>query len=111
MIMQNQSRRLSEPLQWGRREKTIVAVVLACAALAAIGLGAFALTKGAPARTDCITLTFASTLGGAEVHQCGAQARATCATPGAFHGIAAEFRKACERAKFPFAGGSAPAGE
>ena len=111
MIMQNQSRRLSEPLQWGRREKTIVAVMLACVALAAIGLGAFALTKGAPTRADCISLTFASTLGGAEVHECGARARATCATPGAFHGIAAELRAACERAKFPFAGGLPPAGE
>jgi hypothetical protein len=103
MIMQDQSRRLSEPLQWGRRERTIVAVVLTCAALAAAGLGAFALTGGSPARADCITLTFASTLGGAEVHQCGARARRTCATPGAFHSIAAEFRAACRRAGFPVA--------
>jgi hypothetical protein len=104
MIMQDQSRRLSEPLQWGRREKTIVAVVLSFVLVAVIGLGAFAVTKGSPARADCITLTFASTLGGAEVHQCGAQARKVCATPGAFHSIAAEFHAACRRAGFPVAG-------
>ncbi len=65
MIMIDQSKRLSEPLRWGRRERTVVAVVLACVALAVIGLGAYALTSGAPARRDCIEVTFASTLGGA----------------------------------------------
>ncbi len=68
MIMFEQSRRLSEPLRWGRREKTVVAVLLSCVALALIGLGAYALTSGAPARRDCIDLTFASTLGVARVH-------------------------------------------
>jgi hypothetical protein len=104
MIMQDQSRRLSEPLRWGRREKTVVGVMLGVVLAAAIGLGAFALTSGGPVRRDCITLTFASTLGGAEVHQCGADARRTCATPGAFHSIQAEFRAACRRAGFPTAG-------
>ena len=32
MVMQEQSRRLSQPLRWGRREKTVVAVLLACVA-------------------------------------------------------------------------------
>ncbi len=51
MIMFDQSRRLSEPLRWGRREKTIVAVLLAsCVVLALAGLGAYALTSGSPAR-------------------------------------------------------------
>ncbi len=103
MIMQDQSRRLSEPLHWGRRERTVVAVLLACVALAAVGLGAFALTSGAPARRDCIEVTFASTLGGATEHACGAQARAVCASPGAFRSVAAELRAACLRAGFPYA--------
>jgi hypothetical protein len=102
MIMFDQSRRLSEPLRWGRRERTIVAVLLACAALAAVGLGAFALTSGAPARRDCIEVTFASTLGGATEHACGARARTVCATPGAFKSVAEELRAACLRAGFPF---------
>jgi hypothetical protein len=104
MIMQDQSRRLSEPLQWGRREKRIVALLVSCVALAALALVAFALTSGAPARAGCIDVTFASTLGAANVHVCGARARDTCAVPGGFHGAARqELQAACERARYPFA--------
>jgi hypothetical protein len=102
MIMMDQSRRLSEPLRWGRRERTIAAVLLVCVALAAIGLGVFALSSGAPARKDCIEVTFASTLGAAVEHACGAQARTVCATPGAAKSIGEELRVACVRAGFPF---------
>jgi len=101
MIMQEQSRRLSQPLRWGRREKTVVAVLLSCAVVALIGLGAYALTSGGPARRDCVSVTFASTLGGAELHGCGAQARRICAS-GDFHSIAQELAAACRRAGFPF---------
>ena len=105
MIMFEQSRRLSEPLRWGRREKTTVAILACCVALALLGLGVFALTKGAPARADCIDLTFPSTLGGAQIHECGARARQTCATPGGLGpGLAQELRAACARARMPFAG-------
>ncbi|HXA54706.1 MAG TPA: hypothetical protein VNV37_07510 [Solirubrobacteraceae bacterium] len=102
MIMMDQSRRLSEPLRWGRRERTVAAVLLACMALAAVGLGVFALSSGAPARRDCIEVTFASTLGGATEHACGAQARTVCASPGAFKSVAEALRAACARAGFPF---------
>jgi hypothetical protein len=102
MIMIDQSRRLSEPLRWGRRERAIVASLLACVVLVAVGLGAFALTGGAPARRDCIEVTFASTLGGATEHACGEQAREVCASPRAFKRSAAELRAACRRAGFPF---------
>jgi hypothetical protein len=105
MIMQDQSRRLSTPLQWGRREKTIVAVVLSCLLVAAIGVGVFALKPGAPARKDCIGLTFASTLGVAQIHDCGAQARKLCAAPNPSRQFAEELREECRRAGFPFGGG------
>jgi hypothetical protein len=101
MIMFDQSRRLSEPLRWGRRERTAVAVLLGTVVLALIGLGAYALTSGAPARTDCVEVTFASTLGGGRLHGCGGQARRICAA-GSFHGIEQELRVACRRAGFPF---------
>jgi len=104
MIMQEQSRRLSEPLRWGRREKTVVAVLVSCLALVLVGLGAYALTSGAPARKDCVSVTFASTLGGAELHACGARARRVCAS-GDFHSIEHELRAACRRAGFPFTSG------
>ena len=100
--MHDQSRRLSEPLRWGRREKTAVAILLGCLALALAGLGAYALTSGAPARADCVDVTFASTLGGARVHACGAQARQICASPGGYRQIEQELGAACRRAGFRF---------
>jgi hypothetical protein len=105
MIMIDQSKRLSQPLRWDRREKSIVAVLLVCVVLAAAGIGAYTLANGgAPKRKDCIEVTFASTLGAATEHACGAQARTVCATPGAFKQEAAELRAECLRAGFPFAG-------
>jgi|SRR5271165_2709184 len=102
MIMQDQTRRLSEPLQWGRRERTVAAVLLSCVVLAALALGAYALSSGAPARRDCINVTFASTLGGAYLHRCGAQARTVCASPGALKGVEGALREACRQAGFPY---------
>jgi len=102
MIMIDQSKRLSEPLRWGRRERTAIAALLACVVFAVIGLGAYAVTSGAPPRRDCIEVTFASTLGGATEHACGGQARMVCASPGAFKSTAAQLRAACRRAGFPF---------
>jgi hypothetical protein len=101
MIMIDHSKRLSEPLRWGRRERMVVGALLACVVLAAAGLGAFALTGGAPARKDCITVTFASTVGGATEHACGERARKVCASPDAVRQAAAELREACRRAGFP----------
>jgi hypothetical protein len=101
MIMQDQSRRLSEPLRWGRREKAAVAVLLGSVLVAVIALGAYALTKGSSERADCIRVTFASTLGGADLHGCGPQARRICAS-GGFHSIEQELRVACAKAGFSY---------
>ena len=101
MIMQDQSKRLSEPLRWGRREKIAVAFVLGCLVVALIGLGAYALKTGSPERADCIRVTFASTLGGADLHGCGPQARRICAS-GDFRSIEQELRLACGKAGFSY---------
>jgi len=101
MVMFEQSRRLSEPLHWGRREKAAIAALLSVVAIALIGLGAYALTSGAPARADCINVTFPSTLGGAQLQGCGPQARRICAS-GSFRGITQELGAACRRAGFPY---------
>jgi hypothetical protein len=100
MIMFDHSRRLAEPLRWGRREKVAVGAVLACVVIALAGLGVYALTSGSRARRDCVDLTFASTVGAATLHACGAQARRVCAAGG--RGIEAELRSACRRAGFPY---------
>jgi hypothetical protein len=101
MVMQEQAKRLSQPLRWGRREKTALGVALVSLVLALVALGAYALTKGAPARADCIRVTFASTLGGADLHGCGQKARSICAS-GAFSHIENELQVACRKAGFPF---------
>jgi hypothetical protein len=101
MIMIDRSRRLSEPLRWGRREKVAIATLISLFVLAGVGLGAYALTSGSTGRRDCVTVTFASTLGGADLHACGARARRVCAS-GAFRGIASELRAACRHAGLPF---------
>jgi hypothetical protein len=101
MIMFEQSRRLSQPLRWGRREKTALAALVSCVVLALIALGAYALTSGGPSRSDCVTVTFASTLGGADLHACGSKARSVCAS-GSFRGIQTELSAACARAGFAY---------
>jgi hypothetical protein len=103
MIMVDQSKRLSEPILWGRRERSVIAVLLACVVLAVIGLGAYALTSGAPKRAGCIELTFASTLGGARLHACGKRARAMCAAPSALESRTGSLRDDCRAAGYPYA--------
>jgi hypothetical protein len=105
MIMIDRSRRLSEPLHWGRREKTAVAVAAVCMALAVIGLGVYALvgpSRGASA--GCIDVTFASTLGGTNLHACGQRARELCASPASNPGAVADgaLRASCHRARYPY---------
>jgi hypothetical protein len=102
MIMMDQSKRLSEPLRWGRREKTVVATLLACLALALAGLVVYAVGSGAPTRPGCIQITFASTLGGAEAKACGAQARHICATAQDYAHSGEQLRQACRGAGFPY---------
>jgi hypothetical protein len=101
MVMQEQARRLSEPLRWGRREKALVGTLLAVVVIALAGLGVYALSSGAPSRHDCIDVTFASTLGGAELKGCGQHARGICAS-GSFPHIEADLQAACARAGVPF---------
>jgi hypothetical protein len=102
MVMQEQARRLSEPLSWGKREKAAIAVLLSALVLGLVALGLHTLkTHNGAEPADCIRVTFASTLGGADLHQCGAQARRICAS-GDFRSIAADLQKACERAGFPY---------
>jgi len=102
MIMEARAKRLSTPLQWGRREKAAVGALLATLLLALIALGAYALSSGSPARADCVDVVFPSTLGGARLHACGAKARQVCASSGAYRSIAQELGADCRRAGFPY---------
>jgi len=100
MIMFDRSRRLSEPLRWGRREKIAVGAVVVCIILGFGGLGIATLVGGSPSRRDCIDVTFASTLGASRLHACGGQAKRICASPGQYRQVAEDLRTACARARF-----------
>ncbi len=100
MIMMDQSKRLSEPLRWGRREKSAIAAVLACAVLAALVLGVYAVTSGAPARADCIDVTFAGTLGASKIQACGGRAKTICASSVEYKGLEEALRQQCSKAGF-----------
>jgi hypothetical protein len=104
MVMVGQHRRLSEPLRWTRGAKIAVVstgVTMLAAVVAVVVLAA----ANAPGhRAGCIEVTFASTLGGAVVRQCGQRARDTCASPQENPGLAAHdaLREACEKAGLPY---------
>ncbi|HWG09122.1 MAG TPA: hypothetical protein VN672_08950 [Solirubrobacteraceae bacterium] len=101
MIMEARAKRLSTPLQWGRREKIAVGSLLAVVVAALIALGAYALTSGSPGRTDCVEAFAPSTLGAVRIHGCGGQARQLCATATRQRGIADTLSASCRRAGFP----------
>lgn len=102
MIMEAREKRLATPLQWGRREKTVVGSLLALLAAAVVALAVYGITSGGrSSRKDCVEVTFASTLGGAKLQGCGARARQICSS-GSFASIGAELSAACRRAGFAY---------
>jgi hypothetical protein len=102
MIMEARAKRLSTPLQWGRREKTAVAALLATVLLALLALGAYALTSGSPGRKDCVEAIAPSTVGAVRIHGCGARARQVCASAGSYKGIAEALGESCRHAGLPY---------
>jgi hypothetical protein len=104
MIMMDQSKRLREPLRWPRtgRLALIAASVVFLIAVATVAV--IASTSGPSRRAGCIEVTFASTLGAAVIHPCGAVARRLCANPSENPAVAAHgaLREACKRANLPY---------
>jgi hypothetical protein len=98
MIMEARAKRLSTPLQWGRREKMAVGALLAVLAAAVIALGAYALTSGSPGRKDCVEAIAPSTLGAVRIHACGGKARLVCASASSYKGIADALSASCRHA-------------
>lgn len=111
MVMQEQAKRLSEPLRWTRtgRWAVIAACTVLVAALAVVAV--VAETEGTGKRAGCIEVTFASTLGAAVIHPCGARARALCANPAENPAAMAHghLLEACRQAGLPY-GRAASAG-
>ncbi|MGA7705148.1 MAG: hypothetical protein WB998_09665 [Solirubrobacteraceae bacterium] len=103
MVMQEQSKRLAEPLHWTRAGR--LAVLAACGLLvvALVTVGVLASTTGSR-QAGCIEVTYASSLGAALMHPCGAHAREACARPDQYPAAAAHgaLREACRQAGLPY---------
>jgi hypothetical protein len=103
MVMQEQSKRLSQPLQWTRagRLAVLAAGGLLLAALAVVAV--LASTTGSR-QAGCIEVTYASSLGAALMHPCGAHAREACARPDQYPAAAAHgaLHEACRQAGLPY---------
>lgn len=100
MIMQDQSKRLSQPLQWTRTSRLAVLAAVLVLLIAGAAAAVIGSTGGARTHRGCIEVTVPSTLGGAVVRQCGSTARSTCANPAQDPGLAANgaLQDACRRA-------------
>jgi hypothetical protein len=104
MIMVGQAERLKRQHHWGAREKLAIVALLACLLVGVVVAAIYA--AQAPSQggesAGCIDITFASTLGAAEEHACGKQARLACAS-----GLSSDstfqsaLRVQCKRAGYP----------
>jgi hypothetical protein len=73
--------RANTPLR--TRDRKVLLVVAVVAVLAVIGLGvAYALRPAAQSNAGCVVAEVPSTMGGATVRSCGAQAHKLCRTQG-----------------------------
>jgi hypothetical protein len=78
--MVGQEARLAEPLS-GRHKRLMIATVVAIlvAVVAAFAYGTRQTSSYGSSANGCVTLNFASAMGSAAVHKCGAAAKQWCA--------------------------------
>jgi hypothetical protein len=95
MPVEKQAERLATPL--GGRDRRLLAVLGVLSALAILAGAVYAATRGGdPAGERCFTATYAASVGGATVHECGAAAVHYCRVDAVLPELAA----ACRRAGF-----------
>jgi hypothetical protein len=94
--VEGQWRRANTPLS--RRDKRLLAAVAALAvAAAAAGGGVYAAQSSTRSDAGCVVVSMPSTMGGAEVRNCGAAAHTFCRLQGRVDGTVAA---ACRRQGF-----------
>jgi hypothetical protein len=98
MPVEKQAERLATPL--GGRDRRFLVVLGLVTVLAIIAGAVYASTRsGDPAGARCFTATYAASVGGATVHECGAAAVHYCRVDAVVPEVAA----ACRRAGFTVA--------
>ncbi len=91
-------RQLAERRERSGRERLAVgAAVLLATGLAAVVLFSLTSGRGVVAR-GCVSFGYTTMIGGGQMHRCGAQARALCASRPSTGGIDASFTAALEAA-------------
>jgi len=94
MPMEGQWRRSATPI--ARRDRRLIFILAALAAVGSVAAIVIALTRGS-SHAGCVTVTVASTMGGATVRHCGADARRFCRQQPQGGSIAAQ----CARLGYP----------
>jgi hypothetical protein len=104
MIMVDQSKRLSQPLGWTKAGRLAVIAVGGALVAIVVAIVVLASTSNSSPRPGCIEVTYASSLGAALMHPCGAHAREACARPDQYPAAAAHgaLREACRQAGLPY---------
>jgi hypothetical protein len=104
MIMVGHSKRLREPLSGGQRRAlygTLSALLAVVLALIAYGL--IVRDPSTASRHGCVSVTFASSTGGATLHECGRQAAQWCRMEAQRRGpVASVAGPQCRLAGYPF---------
>ncbi len=104
MIMVGQSKRLREPLS-RRQRRALYATVAGLLAVVA-ALAVYGAIVGAPNGTSghgCVSVTFASSTGGATLHECGRAAEQWCKMEAERSGPVADVAEPqCRLAGYPF---------
>jgi hypothetical protein len=104
MIMVDQSKRLSQPLRWTRAGRVATIAVGGALVALVVAIVVLASTSSSSPRPGCIEVTFASSLGAAVEHPCGARAREACAHPEQNPGLTEHgaLQAACRKAGLPY---------
>jgi hypothetical protein len=98
------AQRIAEPHVWSRRELWTAAVA-AVVVLATIALGVYAFLDRPAKDASCLSVTAATSTGGAQLEACGAKARQWCRAPleaaGGGERVADAIRAQCRSKRLP----------
>jgi hypothetical protein len=104
MVMVGQWKRLQTPSRVSRRDRRVLAGLIALVVAVAVTGGVLALTASSTSSAGCVNVTFAGSTGAEQINACGNQAARICASAyaGSITGAPGrELRADCARAGHP----------
>jgi hypothetical protein len=101
----DRARAIAVPRRFTAREKWILGTVLAGVAVLVVAVAISIGASGRRTGNGCVDVTFPIAIGGQELYECGATARALCASAGSSAGLSAVEDRAvavqCRKAGLP----------